>query len=450
MYNILIVDDEPLICEGLNNLLASSGINIGTIFTAHSGYEALDCLRMEEVDLLVTDIQMGTMSGIELMQEAKLIKPWMQTIVISAHETFQYAQMAIRLGAKDYLIKPLNPGQFLDCVRSVLLKMNKRDMQEDPLMSRLEEHFRMEQPLAERDELLNGLLKEAAQGPEFALRELRERFRIGLDGPYYAVIKLKLNLAGHERGSSLGDQQLLKYAALNICYELLEKELNNVSFYSPGDEITVVAQWDEREFNDEGVNKLNGLDMLGRSLHYNIAKYLSMGSVVGISQILKGAAFLPQLNEQACKALKWNRKHPDHYVFYYGDFNWSAYGEPEEQTNEELHAQNSIIVDKAKLYIEEHYAQKGLTLHEVAQRNHVSPNYLSYLFKKETGFNLWEYVIKLRMEESKRLLVGTDMRRYEISERVGYESPEHFSKIFKKYYGISPSELKNGQSKQAQ
>lgn len=67
---------------------------------------------------------------------------------------------------------------------------------------------------------------------------------------------------------------------------------------------------------------------------------------------------------------------------------------------------------------------------------------MSYLFKKNTGYNLWEYVIKLRMEESREMILNTDLRRYEIAERVGYESPEHFSKIFKKYYGISPSELK--------
>jgi two-component system response regulator YesN len=46
------------------------------------------------------------------------------------------------------------------------------------------------------------------------------------------------------------------------------------------------------------------------------------------------------------------------------------------------------------------------------------------------------------MEESKRLIQTTDLRRYEISELVGYESPEHFSKIFKKYFGVSPSEMK--------
>ena len=76
--------------------MASSGLEINHIYTANSGFEALDCIRMEEVDLLVTDIQMGAMSGIQLMQHAKLAKPWVQTIIISAHETFQYAQMAVQ------------------------------------------------------------------------------------------------------------------------------------------------------------------------------------------------------------------------------------------------------------------------------------------------------------------------------------------------------------------
>ncbi|KAI7250811.1 hypothetical protein KC345_g11625, partial [Hortaea werneckii] len=143
---------------------------------------------------------------------------------------------------------------------------------------------------------------------------------------------------------------------------------------------------------------------------------------------------------QASKAILWNKEHADHYVFYYGDFNWNNYAA--DPSAEELHTHSNLIVQKAKEYIDENYAQKGLTIHEVAKKNHVSPNYLSYLFKKNTGHNLWEYVIKLRMEDSREMILNTDLRRYEIAERVGYESPEHFSKIFKKYYGISPSELK--------
>ncbi|WP_276354574.1 response regulator transcription factor [Cohnella caldifontis] len=433
MYNILIVDDEPLICKGLSGLLQSSGLDIGGLFTAHSGQEALDYLRMEEIDLIVTDIQMGAMSGIELMHQAKIVKPWVQTIVISAHETFQYAQLALRLGAKDYLIKPFKNEQFLDSVRNVLLHMNKPAPNDSGYLSGQSERFQMEEPDPRRAEALNRMLESAEEGlAEEAWSEM------GLEGPYFAVLKIKLNPAPELTGNR--DVRLLQYAALNIVSELLDRDFRHVSFYSPDAEITVILQWSEADFGDSGSDKINQLEMIGRSLHHNIARYLRLDSVVGISQILKGTEFLHTLGKQAGRAIQWNREHQDHHVFFYGDFKWNLYGE--EPTEAEWAERNNEIVEKAKAYILENYAQKGLTLNEVAQRNHVSPNYLSYLFKKYTGSGLWEYVIKLRMEEGRRLLLQTDLRRYEIAEKVGYESPEHFSKIFKKFFGISPTDLK--------
>jgi len=439
MYNILIVDDEPLICKGLAHLLQSSGLNLSGVFIAHNGHEALDYLRMEDIDLLVTDIQMGVMNGIELMHQAKIIKPWVQAIIISAHETFQYAQLAIRLGAKDYLIKPLKNDQFLDSVRGVLLHMDKPIPAEDEFMSQMREHFRMEPPEPRRSEIWSRIVG-SGDDPASAA----DITGVGLSGPYFAVIRIQLDMgmtaSGQQRELHRGDTRLLQYAALNIVSELLGRDWNHAAFCPQDDAIAIVMQWDPATYGDTSVDKINQLDMIGRSLHHHIGNYLDIGCVIGISQILRGTDFLGELNDQAGRAIRWNREHQDHHVFYYGDFKWSLFSE--EPTEEEVFEQNNLIIGKAKAYVEEHYAQKGLTLHEVAQRNHVSPNYLSYLFKKITGHNLWEYVIKLRMEESKRLLQQTDMRRYEIAERVGYESPEHFSKIFKKYYGISPSELK--------
>ncbi|WP_040949919.1 response regulator transcription factor [Gorillibacterium massiliense] len=448
MYNILIVDDEPLICKGLQNLLESSGLNIQSINTANSGYEALDILRMDEVDLLVTDIQMGSMSGIELMHQAKMLKPWIQTIVISAHETFQYAQMAIRLGAKDYLIKPINSELFLDSVRNVLLKMDKPVSSQEELIPTLREHFHMKEPDAKRTEQLNRALtgQQDGSGAEEAV-SARE---IGLIGPYFAVLKVDMHLQESLAGKNYkaGDTVLLKYAALNIINELLDEEWTQHAFFSSETQISIILEWNEEKYEETNVNKINQLDMIGRSLHFNIRKFLGMESVVGISQILKGAEFLQVLGRQSQKAISLrkmiseNWDNQEHFVFYYGDLSMNPNAQDEEPTEEEMLARNNLIVEKAMDYINENYAQKGLTLHEVAQKTHVSPNYLSYLFKKNTGYNLWEYVIKLRMEESKRLILQTDMRRYEISDQVGYESPEHFSKIFKKYFGISPSELK--------
>lgn len=443
MYNILVVDDEPLICKGLAGLLHESGLGLDVVHTAYSGQEALDYIRIEEIDLLVTDIQMGEMSGIELMQQAKMIKPWVQTIIISAHETFQYAQMAIRLGAKDYLIKPLNSEQFLDSVRNVLLKMDKPVLQIDDFFTPEAEHFQMEELGPKKSEGLKRLLaastdKAAGISPE---EEIALHCELGLRGPYFAVIKMKLDLPGEgESPYTARDCRLLEYAALNVAKELLYKEWNALSCYSSEREMIILLQWNEEEYAELDINKINELEMFGRSLHHHVHKYLGLASLIGISQILKGPEFLTVLDRQAGKAMLWGREHGDYHVFYYGDFNWHNYSQ--DPSPEELTTQSNRIVESARLYIEENYNQKGLTIHDVAKKNHVSPNYLSYLFKKNTGHNLWEYVIKLRMEESKSLILHTDLRRYEIAERVGYESPEHFSKIFKKYFGVSPSELK--------
>lgn len=434
VYTVLIVDDEPLICQGIRSLLADSGLPIRNIVTATSGHEALDHVRMEDVDLIITDIQMPGMSGIELMHQAKMIKPWVQTFVVSAHESFQYAQMAIRLGAKDYLIKPLDHGQFLDRVRDVLLTAEKP--KETGLAEGAEavrKRFRMRELKPRQIEALKGLLEEAPQDAESL-----EALGLDVRGPYFSVIKLQLGI--EDRPLAGKEKELLRYGALNIVCELLDGEWRHHAFFSGRDEITVVLQWDLSRDQEASVSPIHQMEMLARSMHHNLRKVLGIGCTLGISQVLTGLRYLPELNEQSRKAIEWNRSHDDHHVFYYGDLQRGPVRE--DPTEEELRVQNNRIVETAKAYIDEHYAKKGLTLLEVAQQIHVSPNYLSYLFKKYMGCNLWEYVVKLRMEESRRLLLNTDLRRYEIAERVGYESPEHFSKMFKKYFGASPSELK--------
>lgn len=479
MYNVLVVDDEPLICKGLQSLLHQAGLDIGNVFAATGGAEALDYVKLEDIDLIVTDIQMGAMSGIDLMYQAKIMKPWIQTIVISAHDTFQYAQQAIRLGAKDYIVKPINNAHLLDSVRNALLRMEKAPREDQEYLERLSERFELKEPERESEALLHRLIGGGGDGGSAAGANAAERgsaerssaergstrsgsagssaadrsavaaelLRCGvaLDGPYYAVLRMRLDAAQAQKQPERGllterDVALLRYAALNIASECMNGQWRSTAFYSGAAEITAIVQWTEAAYAEAGNNKIERLEMLGRSVHETVSDYLRVACCVGISQIMKGDGFLPELFAQAGKAISLNKQHHDNFVFYYGNLNWNVHdGEP---TADDIYEQNNTIVEKVKAYIHDHYRQKGLTLHEVAQHNHVSPNYLSYLFKKFTGFNLWEYVIKLRMEESKRLIMTTDMRRYEIADEVGYESPEHFSKIFKKYYGISPSEMK--------
>lgn len=97
-------------------------------------------------------------------------------------------------------------------------------------------------------------------------------------------------------------------------------------------------------------------------------------------------------------------------------------------------------------YIRLHFRNPALKIQDIASEVHFSTAYLSYLFKQEMKKNVWDYVTELRIEEAKRLLATTDKKRYEVAYEVGYESPEHFGRMFKRYAGVSPAEYrKEGQ-----
>lgn len=107
----------------------------------------------------------------------------------------------------------------------------------------------------------------------------------------------------------------------------------------------------------------------------------------------------------------------------------------------------SQIVHAAQCFIMDHY-QENLTLHTVAEHVHVTPVWLSKLFKKETGMNFLEYMTDIRMTKAAELLAGLNHKVYQISYNVGYQDPVHFSKLFKRKYGLTPQEFRNSRANQ--
>ncbi|MBQ4901275.1 helix-turn-helix transcriptional regulator [Paenibacillus sp. Marseille-P2973] len=85
---------------------------------------------------------------------------------------------------------------------------------------------------------------------------------------------------------------------------------------------------------------------------------------------------------------------------------------------------------------------RNLSLEEICTELSVSKNYFSYLFKRETGWNLWAYLTEIRLNKSKELLRTTDCKSYEIAYMVGYDNPSYFSKLFKKNTGMTPNEYR--------
>lgn len=538
MFKVLVVDDEPRVSAGIKNVLLASNLNITHVETALNGFEAIDYLRMDVFDLVLTDIQMSRMSGLELMETIYMEQPHLPVIVISAHEKFDFAKKSLRLGARDYLVKPVELNELLRIVGRVLHE--KEELGKQSLERTKREGEEEKTGAARRNELLLELVTErnlAKADYEDLIAELGgER-----NGCHYGVISVRLDLSSggfSKREVRLQDRKLLKYATVNVMEESLQ-EWNGLIFNGYGNELVGILQLNVHELADEPKQLQSQLHLIGQIISMNVRQYLNVDATVGMSRLSEDVFMLPKLMEEANAAAEWRKLHPGQKVFYYEDVatqenlnitQWMAKVDEYIQTlksangasgfvnhaamvrtlreldhSEELmnsclgmlayrvyglvleqgHSHgvqlqrfdpavyfqgNSRDEKLAKLadylaeaevliyelgkerdqsilaritgYIRQHYRNPALKIQDIASEVHFSTAYLGYLFKREMKKNLWDYVTELRIEEAKRLLTTTDKKRYEVAYEVGYESPEHFSRMFKRYAGVSPAEFR--------
>lgn len=112
MLNIILVDDEPIILQGLTKLITELGEQFHVMDCYRNGQEALASMKFEQIDVVITDIKMPLMDGLELIKEVLLVKPDMSCILLSGFADFEYARTAMRYGAAEYLIKPVDPVEL--------------------------------------------------------------------------------------------------------------------------------------------------------------------------------------------------------------------------------------------------------------------------------------------------------------------------------------------------
>lgn len=541
MYKILVVDDEPRVSAGIKSFLMGSRLGIGHVETASNGFEALDCLRMDSFDLVLTDIQMGMMNGIELMEAILLEQPHLPVIVISAHEKFDFAKKSLRLGAKDYLIKPVEPDELTRIVGRVLQEKKEAGRQSMKLPYGEAEQGR-EQHKKRHEALMELVTEKELREKDY--QELLQELGGVLAGEssLFGIAAVHLNLAKggfSNQEITLKDRKLLKYASVNILEESLS-DWCGVAFNGFGNTIICVIQLQQPEqTSDAGQQMGSQLNLVGRTVVMNLKQYLNIEAAVGMSSLSGELSMLPKLMEEAEAAVEWRKLHPGNSVLYYEDMaalgnlkmmDWVAqveeltmqlktedesqltpilenairllsgmnpgeglfhscfgllvyrlygllfdYGkensEPYRHFDPDVYFRgvenehkvewlqkyvyelsgflmkcisdrDQTVVSRVMAYIQQHYGNHTLKIQDVAGAVHFSAAYVSYLFKKETQKNLWDYVSEIRIEEAKRLLAATDMKRYEISYQVGYQSPEHFSRMFKRFTGVSPADYR--------
>lgn len=129
MYKVFLVDDEPFIVEGLYSILDWSDFQLEIIGSAENGKDALDQLRDHPADLLITDITMPEMTGLELIREARALFPDLKIIILSGYNEFNYVKEGMKYGIENYLLKPINVEELKQTLKNTVDKIESTQTQ---------------------------------------------------------------------------------------------------------------------------------------------------------------------------------------------------------------------------------------------------------------------------------------------------------------------------------
>jgi two-component system response regulator YesN len=191
--NILIVDDEPRTRQGLKKTLDTWANGNYQIFTAANGEEAISFMQQQKIHILITDIRMPEISGLQLLKIAKEQNIQPVIIVISAYSEFEYAHEALRLGVINYLLKPISKSLLIEAVETAIQAVEKQEragiiekVVDKKLVDANSSNASNREPIREAIEYINNNLKN-----ELPLKEVADNVHLN---PSYLSVLFKENV----------------------------------------------------------------------------------------------------------------------------------------------------------------------------------------------------------------------------------------------------------------
>ena len=130
MYRALVVDDEKMIRMGIKKAIPWEKIGVSEVFAAASGKEALQIIEAQKPQIMVTDIQMTEMTGLELIQRARELMPEIRIIVLTGYDNFEYARQSLRLAVQDFFLKPIDEVDLANAIRKQVQHLEEQQIEE--------------------------------------------------------------------------------------------------------------------------------------------------------------------------------------------------------------------------------------------------------------------------------------------------------------------------------
>jgi two-component system response regulator YesN len=436
------VDDELSIINGLLSF-DWNAMGIELAGTCKNGLLALQWLETNPVDIVLTDIKMPIMDGIELLNRISRLYPFISVVILSGYDDYSFIRESLKNGVFDYLLKPVQPEE-LESVMCGLTENIDRNRQQQMKIKILEKKARFSTKYFRQD-----FLKQLLASPmtDSAIEEGCTYGELSFESGLYTVCLFRLDALDSKHFSQLPDRELILFAFENIFRELCDNEELGYSFVDPqtGDCYVLFThaglQSGETEF-------MKTIAAFKDSL-YRIDGLIRSTVSCGIGTACRSVRDIHSSARNAKAALK-GRKGTDCIIRY----DEAAFS-PEEteacppapasqpspaSTNIDINSKKHLLKEAVN-YINTHYMQ-SVTLNEVAEHIYINPVYLSNIFKEVIGVNFIHYLTNLRIEEAKKLLQNPAYKVSEVGECVGYENPGYFSKVFKKYTSYTPYEYR--------
>lgn len=231
MYKVLIVDDEPIIQEGLSNLVYWEEHGLEIAGFANNGQEAIDFLNATSVHILITDIKMPHMDGLALIRAAKAKDPRLKCIIMSGYNDFPYVKEAALLGIENYLLKPIDENELIH----TLVNTVQRIENEIHRSIEMTEGYR----ILKENILLRWITGEISS---HELRDKAELLNIDLNTGDYAVALMALTNSPYESPAS---QDLLRYSMNNVCHEIVSERGLGMALRDLGGNVVILLGGDD-------------------------------------------------------------------------------------------------------------------------------------------------------------------------------------------------------------
>ncbi|MFD2614324.1 response regulator transcription factor [Paenibacillus gansuensis] len=218
MYQVMIVDDEASVVDALALRIPWNDLSVSAVFKAYSAYEALDIFQTESIDLVLTDIRMPGMNGLELLRKIKELKSRTKCVLLTGFAEFEYAKQALQSDASDYLLKPVSNEDLIASVRKLIDQLSA-EWEEVASFQRAAYTLKENLPLLKAN-LLSELLQGSKAGGREALEGRLSLLEIPL-APGHSYCMLLIRMEDEFLAYDKSSIHLLEYAVLNIAEEIL-------------------------------------------------------------------------------------------------------------------------------------------------------------------------------------------------------------------------------------